>query len=132
MFRPLLFPQVENRKSHLQTTLEHLACTPNKVAHELRKLHVEHSPERFRAMILIRGSISEEFDLDDAFFGQLIGSELPTILFDIACDSSNYDYPMYTDQHIVCCPQIDNINSFHLCAPHRVMLRHSLDASGCA
>ncbi|KAK7683393.1 hypothetical protein QCA50_013655 [Cerrena zonata] len=100
MFRPVLFPQVTNHRIQLETTLGHLKRTPSKVARELKKLHEECSPERFRAMSLIHDSIDGEFDLDDDFFHRLAESELPMILFAIACDSSNYDYPTYTDHHI--------------------------------
>ncbi|KAK7687315.1 hypothetical protein QCA50_009821 [Cerrena zonata] len=100
MFRPILFPQVTNYRIQLETTLGHLRHTPSKVALELKKLHAQHSPERFRAMCLIRDSIDGEFDLDNDFFHRLAESELPMILFGIACESSNYDYPTYTDLHI--------------------------------
>lgn len=100
VFHPLFPPQVANRIDRMKATLEQFRRTPSQKARELRKLQAEHSPERFRALILIHDSINA-FELDDAFLQRLLKSGLPKILFNNACDGSTYDHPTYTDDHIV-------------------------------
>ena len=75
----------------------------NNVALELRQLHEQGHSKRFEMVPTISAVVKclEMISVDGSFADNLLATDVPMTVFNIACDSSTYDHVEYTSKVLV-------------------------------